>query len=486
VIVIDPVRTPTSDKADILISPIPGTDGALALSVAGILIKENLVDRQFIEDYIKGYKEFRDSLSISPGEGEKITGIPAENIIELAHIIASGGPVTIIPGYGVQRHHNGGQTIRSILSLSLITGNIGKPGAGFNYANLQSYIFDAVKEPLSYYPDAVKDYPFRRTISMTHLGRDISRTSDPGLRAAWIERGNPLIQSPDSNIVRKAFSDLGFKVVVEQFMTDTAAIADIILPAKDIFEQSDIIGSYWSPYVSFKPGIILPPGDVMPESEIYFHLARRLGLKIDRDVLPEPGNHNTEKWLDKRIEGYSDLTLGDLKNGPVLVPGLQQIAFSDMKFNTPSGKIELYSSEANIKWGVSPVPDYTPDKWDRDESRYPLRFITSNTAERIHSQFGNLNIIRRTVPFPAASLSPADAKKRKIISGDTIRIFSERGELVTSVRISNRIPHGIIVLPNGIWLNEEGGGNNLIAGRFTDMGFGAAFHDSMVEVEKAD
>ena len=107
----------------------------------------------------------------------------------------------------------------------------------------------------------------------------MSDTNGSGFKAAWIERGNPLLQSPDSNIVRKAFSDLEFKVVVEQFMTDTAAIADIILPAKDIFEQSDIIGSYWSPYVCFKPGIINPPGDVMPESEIYFHLAKRLGLE---------------------------------------------------------------------------------------------------------------------------------------------------------------------------------------------------------------
>ena len=486
VIVIDPVRTPTADKADLLLSPNPGTDGALALSVAAILIEEDLVDRQFIDNYVNGYEEFRTSVSISPDDGEKITGIPAGNIIDLAHLIASGGPVTIIPGYGLQRHHNGGQTIRSILSLSVLTGNIGKPGAGFNYANLQSYVFDHLKEPLSYYPDPEKDYPFRRSISMTHLGRDISRTNDPELKAAWIERGNPVIQSPDSDIVMKAFSDISFKVIVEQFMTDTAAIADIILPAKDIFEQSDIIGSYWSPYVSFKPGIIIPPGDVMPESEIYYHLAGRLGLNIDTNTLPEPGNDNIEKWLETRIKGYSDLTLSHLRNGPVLAPGLQQIAFSDMKFNTPSGKIELYSAEAESKWGVSPLPDYLPDESIRDDSRYTLKFITPNIAGRIHSQFGNLNIIRTTAPSPVASLSPADAKKRKIINGDKIRIYNEMGEVRSFARISNRIPHGIIVLPNGIWLNEGGGGNSLIEGRFTDMGFGAAFHDSMVEVEKAD
>ena len=486
VIVIDPRRTPTADKADILLSPKPGTDGALALAAAGVMINENLVDHRFIESFVKGYDEFRETCKISPSEGEAITGIPEWNIRDLAHTIAKGGPVTIIPGYGLQRHYNGGQTVRSILSLAVLSGNLGKPGAGFNYANLQSYVFDDIKEPLSYYPDPEKDFPFRRTISMTNLGRDMCNTTDPGLKAAWIERGNPLLQSPDSFFARKAFSDLEFIVVVDQFMTDTAAIADIILPAKDIFEQSDILGSYWSPYISFKPGIIRPPGEVMPESEIYFHLAKRLELNIGSDKLPEPGNGNAEKWLENRIRGYSDLTLADLKNGPVLAPGLQQIAYYDMKFNTPSGKIELYSSEALARWGISPVPEYRTQEPDSDDKKYPLSFLTPNSADGIHSQFGNLDIIRTTEEEPAAVISPGDAKRRKIDNGDKIRIFNNLGEIITIARISGRIPHGIIVLTNGIWLNEGGGGNNLISGRFTDIGFGAAFHDTMVEAEKAD
>ena len=117
-------------------------------------------------------------------------------------------------------------------------------------------------------------------------------------------------------------AQLEFKVVIEQFMTDTASLADIILPAKDIFEQSDIISSYWSPYISFKPGIINPPGEVMPESEIYFHLSRILGMEIDSALLPGPGNENIEKWLDERIKGFSGLSIKDLKNGPVLAPGV--------------------------------------------------------------------------------------------------------------------------------------------------------------------
>jgi anaerobic selenocysteine-containing dehydrogenase len=483
VIVIDPVRTPTADKADILFSPKTGTDAALALAVAGIIVKENLIDKPFIRNHVKGYDEFCNSLKISASEAELITGIPAENIRELAVIIANGGPVTFLPGYGLQRHQNGGQTIRAIMSLAIITGNLGKRGAGFNFANLQSYIFDDIKEPLSYYPDAEKDLPFRRTVSMAKLGKDLLRADSPKIRAAWIERGNPVLQSPDSVNVRKAFSAMEFKVVVEQFMTDTAETADIILPAKDMFEQSDILGSYWSPYIQFKPKILDSPGEVLPESEIYYHLAEKLKLNIDKINIPEPGNDNIEGWLSRRIAGHSNLGLSDLKNGPVLAPGLQKIAWEDMKFDTPSGKIELYSDDAKKIWNISELPEFTAIPDESKNGKYPLVFLTPNTGSRIHSQFGNLKIIKESAPEPAVLISPEDAITRSISSGNKIRIFNDYGEIFSVSRVSERVPSGTAVLANGIWLNEGGGANCLIAGRETDIGFGAAFHDNMVEIE---
>jgi anaerobic selenocysteine-containing dehydrogenase len=483
VIVIDPIRTPTADKADVLFSPKTGTDAALALAVARIIIDENLTDNQFIENHVKGFGEFRNSLNISAAEAEKITGIPEGNIRELAFIIAHGGPVTFLPGYGLQRHLNGGQSVRAILSLAILTGNLGRRGAGFNFANLQSYVFDDIKEPLSYYPDPEKDFPFRRNVSMAKLGIDLLNTVNPKIKSAWIERGNPVLQSPDSVNVRKAFSEIGFKVVVDQFMTDTAAMADIILPAKDMFEQSDIIGSYWSPYVQLKPKILESPGEVLPESEIYYHLAEKLKLNIGSDKIPEPGNENIEKWLGRRIAGYSELSLTDLKIGPVLAPGLQHIAWEDMKFETASGKIELYSEEARRVWNISELPEFTAIPDESKNGKYPLVILTPNEGSRIHSQFGNLNIIKEIAPEPAVLMSACDALKRGISSGNKIRIFNDYGDILSTARISGRIPSGTAVLPNGIWLSEGGGANFLIAGRETDIGYGAAFHDNMVEIE---
>jgi anaerobic selenocysteine-containing dehydrogenase len=486
VVLIDPVRTPTADKSDLMYAIRPGTDAALALAMAKVLIDNGITDGDFIKKHVEGYESFRDSLHISPESAEKITGIPACDIVKLADLIGNGGPVTFLPGYGLQRHLNGGQTVRAILALAVITGNIGKKGSGFNYANLQSYVFDTIKEPDSYYPYPETDSPFRRSLSMAKLGHDMLNASNPVLKAAFIERGNPILQSPESNKVSKAFSSLEFKVVVEQFMTDTAKIADIILPAKNMFEQTDILGSYWSPYVQLKPKVLETPGEVMPESEIYYELSKRMGSGIPENLLPEPGNHNIEKWLEERIKGYSDLRLEDLRDGPVPVPGLQEIAFSDFKFETESGKIELYSQKANTKWNVSPVPEYVPIIQKDTVNILPLVLITPNTASRIHSQFGNLKVIIENSDAPALLISPEDAQNRKITDGSRIRVFNNSGELITNVRISNRIPTGTVLLHNGIWLKEGGGSNILISGRETDMGYGAAFHDNMVDVELAD
>jgi anaerobic selenocysteine-containing dehydrogenase len=486
VIVIDPVRTPTGDKADILFNPKPATDGALALAITKILIDRDLIDHDYISRYVKGYDEFRKSLQITAQEAAVITGIPPAKIVELAITIGTGGPLTILPGYGLQRHMNGGQTIRAILMLSVLTGNIGKAGAGFNYANLQSYIYDDVKEPVSYYPDELNDAPFRRTISMTKLGTDMLKEKNPELKAAWIERGNPVSQAPNTNKVREAFSGLSFIVVVEQFMTDTASMADIILPAKDIFEQSDIIGSYWNPYVQFKPKVVDSQGEVLPESEIYYHLAKKLSLNVSNELIPEPGNNNIETWLEKRIGGQCGITLNELRKAPVIPPGLQEIAWSDYKFDTASGKIEIYSAEAAEKWGASPLPLFTQIIRTSEEEKFPLTLLTPNTGSRIHSQFGNLKVIKQTTDKAVVRLSPVDAVARNISTGKHVRVFNNVGELHGIAEVTNRISTGLVVFPNGIWLSEGGGVNCLVEGRETDFGFGASFHDNRVDIEIAD
>ncbi|MCF8369767.1 MAG: molybdopterin-dependent oxidoreductase [Bacteroidales bacterium] len=485
-IVIDPRRTPSSERADLLIQPKPGTDAALALGIAHLLFENNQIDKSFVDQYVLGFDKFVESISMyTPEKVTEITDVPVDFIKELANDVGKIKPMTLVPGYGMQRFANGGQTIRSLLALNVLTANIGKPGACFHYANLQSYVFDVLKEPMSYYPEMNSNPKFRRSVSMALLGEDMLLQKNPELKMIWVERGNPVTQNPDTNTVLKAFRKLDFRVVVEQFLTDTAKEADIILPAKNMFEQTDIIGSYWNPYVQLKPKVVEPAGEVKPESEIYYLLAQKLGYsnsEIEK-YLPVPGNENIETHLKEKLKTFPELSWDSLKERPAIAPGNEEVAYSNLKFNTPSGKIELRSEVANKKWGVNELPTYE-DPYKGEKDMYPLKLLSPNTKNRIHSQFGNLDVIRQFDPEPYAVVSIRDANERRIIEGDRIKIYNDRGELTTKAKLDFSLKKGCVVYYNGLWLQEGGTSNLLSKGRETDMGHGTAFHDCCVEVER--
>lgn len=483
IISIDPRRTSSSDKADLHLAIKPGSDAALALAVCRIIIDNNRHNSEFIEKHVSGFEDFRQSLVIDKEKAAHLTGVSADTIEKLAFLVSDGRPLTIIPGFGIQRYTNGGQTIRSLLAINIITGNLGRPGCSFNYANLQGYIFDRYKEPLSYYPEIDANPVFRRSVSIARLGEEMIAQEDPPLKMAFIERGNPLTQACDTNLVEKAFSNLDFIVAVDQFMNDTTSIADIILPAKNMFEQQDIFSSYWSPYIFYRPAVLVPPEGVLTEPEIFYHLAKRLRLDFDSTQIPEPGNENIDRWLEERIKGYSEITLDRLKKSPVIASGLQEIAFSDYKFSTQSGKINLRSDELAGKWGVDPLPSYS-DPFNGNAGSGKFIFLTPNNKNRIHSQFGNLEVIKDIDPEPYIEIAAADAVKLCISDGEMIRVFNEMGEIKVKAMISNRILEGCLSLPNGWWKIEGGGGNQLTKGAETDMGYGTAFLNCTVSLEK--
>jgi anaerobic selenocysteine-containing dehydrogenase len=402
------------------------------------------------------------------------------------------GPMTINAGFGMQRYTNSGQTMRAIIALAAITGNIGKPGGGWIFANLQSHIFDEVKDPVAFYPPNVPDGIVRVGISTGRLGRDMLSIDDPKLKMIWVERGNPVTQNPETNTVLRAFRSLEFRVVVEQFMTDTAREADLVLPAKSMFEQTDVINAYWHSYIQLKRKVIEPPGQVKPESEVYYHLARRLGFDEDEIAanIPGPSEAAIDQFLEKKLQPFAGISLDVLREGPVLAPGHEEVAFSDGVFRTPSGKIELLSGEAKSRWGVDPLPSYSePVESVRTagtrQGRYPLYLMTPNTKNRIHSQFNNLEMIRRLSPAPVVSIHPADAEARGIENGASVRVFNDRGSITICASYDYGIKKGCVSVTNGWWIPEGGTVNFCSFGRETDMAHGAAFHDNLVEIEAA-
>jgi anaerobic selenocysteine-containing dehydrogenase len=483
-VVIDPRRTPSSERADLLIQPKPGTDGLLALAVAKILLEQNNIDNEFIKNHVLGFNEFKDSLQeINIEKASEITGVSIEFIEKLANLFGSIKPMTLVVGYGMQRFSNGGQTIRCLLALSILTGNIGKKGACWHYADLQSDIFSELKEPQNYYPEEEQDAPFRRVIPTAKLGEGMLKLENPELKMAWVERGNPLAQNPESSKIREAFSKLEFTVVVEQFMTDTAMEADLILPAKNMFEQSDVISSYWNPYIQIKQKVLEPAGEVKPETEIYYLLAQELGFSQEEIAknIPEPNDEAIELWLTKLLKYFPEISLEKLKEEPLLAPQLQEIAFSDYKFKTPSGKIELFSQQAKMKWNVSELPSYEPQV-ESDKELYPYQLMTPNTKNRIHSQFGNLQVIKAVDSEPYATLSVVDGQNKNIKEGDKIVIFNQHGTIEVSVKLDASMRPGLVVVYNGYWHQEKACPNSLTQGRETDMGHGTAFHDTWVNI----
>ena len=487
-VVVDPRRTETAERASLLIPLRPGTDGALALGAGHVLVRDGHVDRAFVDHYVHGYDAWARLVAEWPPErAAAVCDVPVSSVERLGMLLGTAHPASIVPGFGMQRFTNSGQAMRAMLALLAVTGQIGRPGAGWVYANLQTQVFSPVKDPLDFYPPERPDGGVRVSISTARLGRDMQATRDPPLKVAWVERGNPIPQNPETNAVLAAFRALDFRVVVDEFLTDTAREADIVLPAKNFFEQTDVIGAYWHPYLQLRRKALEPPPDVRPETEIYRALGRRLGLDEAAlaAALPGPSNEAIDAWLDRRLAPLG-LTLEDFADGPVLSPEFAEVAFADHVFPTPSGKIEIESAEAERRWGVARVPAFhEPEERPDPAGRFPLHLLTPNTKNRIHSQFGNLETIRRMAPAPFVAMHPRDARGRGLAEGDRARAFNDRGELTLPVRLDRGIRPGCVCVTNGWWLSEGGAVNVLSQGRETDMGHGAAFHDNAVQVERA-
>lgn len=475
VAVVDPRSTDTTDAADIHLQPRPGTDAALALGMARMIVDAGLHDAAYLARHAHGFDAYVARLADYPLDRvAAVTGLTAEAIADLAMTYARTRPALLAAGFGLQRHHRAGQTMRAVALLPALTGNVGVPGGGWQYANLASHCLREL--PLPPEPAAMRGIP------VSQVARHLESLADPPIRAAWIERGNPASQNPAVHRVRRALSSLDLVVVVDQFMTDTAALADYVLPAKTLFEEEDLVTAYWHPYLQWRAKVLDAPGEVKPETDIWRALCAEFGY--DTSWFPDDRAAFLRRLLP---DGHED-ALERLVHEPLDLSGRGDIAFADGVFTTPSGRIEFVSEQAASLWQVDPLPEYVALAEGSASPlvrRFPLQLLSCKTRDRIHSQFGNLDWVRAVERPHVLDMHPADAAARGIADGSRVAVWNDRGRMEIQVQVTHGIRPGVVHVLEGRCHDGDPDVNVLTDEGITDMNHGATFYECLVEVARA-
>ncbi|MFC1914247.1 molybdopterin-dependent oxidoreductase [Chloroflexota bacterium] len=498
IICVDPKYTDTAATlADEWIPIRPGTDTAMLISMAYVMIKEKLLNEDFLRKYTIGFEKFssyvlgeEDGIAKTPSWAEHITGVKVGIIESLAREYAVTKPAALMAGWAPGRTAFGEQYVRTAQTLAAMTGNIGisggsSPGLG-RLPGLQ--IVASASRGLCLPVDKNSVEPdLGGSIKAEIVDRDIynhyrihtSNVWDAVLKGKsggypadikmlYIACVNPLNQWPNTNVGIEAFKKLEFIVIHEQFMTTTARFADIILPVTTHWERDDYYRSWGvqslTPYYIYANKVVAPPAEVKTDFEICCELAQKLGAEGYREK-------SEEEWLKSLISEPWDTSrdipnYDDFKKEGIAYPKLPKpvIAFreqiEDLKpFPTPSGKIEIYSEllAQMGKTDLPPIPKYIPNWEGREDAlskKYPFQLITPHPKLRCHSGFDNIRWLQELEP-QVVLINYGDASMKGIRDGDKVRVFNSRGETVLIAKVTQRIMPGVVSISEGAWFNPD-------------------------------
>ena len=508
VLAIDPVFTQSAAKADQYFQIKTGEDGALALGMARHILDRRLVDPGFIGLHSVGFGEFADYLKseISLEWASEKTGIPANEIAMAAEQFATAKPATIWIGYGLQRHVNGGATVRAIDALVAMTGNVGKVGGGARYGHLFTWGFNyhaLIQKPPEGSVGFVGEtgpkgeFEFKRaetsysdrTVNINQTARAILTTDKPPIRMLWVSCKNPFSQDFDLVKMKKAFEKLEMVVVVDQYINQTVEQADIVLPVTTNLEEWTVNASYWHYWLSINEQAIKPMYETKSNIEIAALLSKKMN-ELAPGSCTYPTDIDTKEWMIKEFnQGIYDLfgiaSWEDLKNGPVKAIRPSTASWHDDAFKTPSGKYEFLSQLA-ADHGHDALPKYKANR----KPYAPLRLLTPHSKFNIHSQFQNLDYMEDFNPEPFLYIHPDTAANRGIGDGDRVKVFSKVGEIQIKAVITDNVPPDVLVLYEA-WFNKNSFNvQNLVDDEPADMGAyktgspGVAIHDQFADVVK--
>ena len=460
-IVIDPCRTKLAAKAEHYLQPRPGTDGALILAMMNVINGEGLYDKEFVSKYTVGFNELAEHVkAYSPERVQEITSVEAEKIKEVARIFATHRPGCILQGTNsLDQTSSGFQNSRGVAILQAITGNIDIPGAFIQVPRLRVNIVEETKK-VPEIPIGIKEYPvfygiYGRTFgegqTMILLESILSGQPYP-VNSMIVSGSNPVLTWPNSNKVEKALSKLKFLVVMDQFMTKTARLAHLVLPAATFLERTelcDYYSLYGEPYVMVRKKV-LEYGQCRSDLHFWLELAHRLGYQKEfpwsdavslLDYMLEPSGFTYETLTEQYPDGYC---YGQKKYK----------TYEHQNFKTPSGKIELYSQGLS-DLGYSPLPDYQEPPESKISTpelakKYPLSLTTgARKVYHTHSQHRQIPSLSSKVPEPLAEINPVTAGQYGLKDMDIAIVESPRGEIEMKVNVTDAILPGVINIPHG-------------------------------------
>jgi anaerobic selenocysteine-containing dehydrogenase len=504
VVVIDAYASKTAKEADWHVCPKPGTDGALAMAMMNVIIGEGLVDQDYVDNYTVGYAELAEkALTRTPEWAEAITGIPAEDIRKLAREYATTQPSAIRIGVALEKSWGGGQAIRAVTSLPALTGAWRHVGGGILQFPVweHPYKFDVICRP-DLIPKGTQ------VVNNLQLGRVLTgeqKLAVP-IKSMMCWNTNPVTQATESEKILEGLSreDL-FMVSAEHFISDTAAYADILLPASMGAEQEDMILSWGHLYLTYNTKCIESPGEAIPNNEIFRRLAKRLGFEEenfkwnDTECLehyvdwssPACGGINLD-YLKKH--GYYRLNVGTKDN---------RAPHKEGNFPTPSGKCEFRVVGAkNFVAGpfrqmyedfqpgedIPELPDYVASKETALANpelakKYPLNILAPKSHGFINSSYANFESKIKGQGEQFVMIHPADAMDRGLVDGERAKVFNDRGSFEAVAKVTTDVNKGIVVTTLGYWRQLNNGVvNSVSSNAFGDMGHSPTSHDCLVEV----
>ncbi len=465
-VVIDPRRTPLGRMADLHLPVRPGTDLPVALAVIRELFARGRTDAAFLDAHTEGAAELRaaaEPWTLARAAAE--AGLHEPALAQFADWYGTTSPAVIRCGWGQERNRNGGGSSLAILALPAVGGKFAVRGGGYTMSNSAAWGITA--EPLINTPS-----PPTRLVNMNRLGRALTELQDPPVSVLFVYNCNPIGTAPDQNLVRKGLArgDL-FTVVHEQVMTDTALMADVVLPATTFLEHYDIAKGYGAYHLQLVQPAIAPVGESRPNHAVFRDLGVRLGLSERADDLGEIG---ALMEVASRLPGElgPPLVSGQAGTPPA---GLRPVQFVDVHPATEDGRAHLYPSA--LVSGGNPY-EYQADP---GTDQYPLSLISPASEHTVSSTLGELR-----PGIARVKIHPDDAHPRAIAEGDAVRIFNARGDVHCEASITPEIRPGTLAMPKGLWARSTFNGattNALVPDTLTTIGGGACFNDARVQLE---